>query len=108
MQRLKKCNLRSKLSIWGYREKYTRERHARGVLKGGSGPSRPRRSLTLSCAARFSRPNMRACSKASVAVVKTRFSVLTASPLICAVEMPPDTQVKKVQLFSRLLLYSEI
>ena len=37
----------SKLSIWGYREKWTRERHARGDAEGGEETPRPSRLASL-------------------------------------------------------------
>ena len=70
-------SLRASSPFGGYREKYTRERHARGDATAGGGeekggasspfaaPSRLRRSLARSRAARFARPNRRACSQAT-------------------------------------------
>ena len=67
-------SLRASSPFEGYREKYTRERHARGDATAGGGEEPApcgfaARSLARSRAARFARPNKRACSQ-------TRFHVL--------------------------------
>ena len=54
----------------GYREKYTREWHARGdaTVPWLLAPGFAARSGVLSCAARFVRPYRRACSQASTII----------------------------------------
>ena len=56
-------SLRASSPFGGYREKYTRERRRDCPSLS---PSRLRRSLARSRAARFARPNWRACTQANI------------------------------------------
>ena len=59
-------SLRASSTFVRYREKKTRERHARGDAKAGAGerPSSAPRGFALARAACFALPNRRACSQA--------------------------------------------